>query len=65
MIFFESLDFFAYFYFFWAFIFSKKFRKTTFADWQKKQWAGKLGMVLDGLMACLVGLMPVWIPFTM
>jgi hypothetical protein len=58
---FELLDFIGHFHAFWAFIFSRKFRKTTISSWRKERWYGKLGMALDGFMASLVGLFPMWL----
>ncbi len=57
----ELIEFLGGFYFFWAFFFSRKFRKEIFEKWKKNRWGGRLGMLMDALMATLIGLSPLWI----
>lgn len=50
-----------YFYFFWAFIFSGKFRKKTIRSWKTANFKGRFAILVEALFSLLVGLLPLWL----
>ncbi len=57
----ELIQFLAYFYFFWAFLFSAKFRKKAIRNWRKSGPWDRLNMLLEALISLFVGLLPLWL----
>jgi hypothetical protein len=52
----DAIEFFGYFFFFWLFIFSPKYRRAQMEKWRNGSVLERIGLLFETLVSILIGL---------